>query len=93
MCIRDRVGGFYLKPTDVKLSFYQAKDGTVVPKLQMCIRDRFQKRYSPASRQASFFTNSFWIAIANDRLLSSTTLSAEMGDVYKRQAFDMNDFL
>ena len=27
------VGGFYLKPTDVKLSFYQAKDGTVVPKL------------------------------------------------------------
>ena len=26
------VGGFYLKPTDVKLSFYQAKDGTVVPK-------------------------------------------------------------
>ena len=34
---------------------------------------------SPASRQASFLTNSFWIAIANDRLLSSTTLSAEMG--------------
>lgn len=27
------IGGFYLKPTDVKLSFYQAKDGTVVPKL------------------------------------------------------------
>ncbi len=27
------VGGFYLKPTDVKLSFYQAKDGTIVPKL------------------------------------------------------------
>ena len=27
------VGGFYLKPTDVKLSFYQTKDGTVVPKL------------------------------------------------------------
>ena len=27
------VGGFYLKPTDVKLSFYQAKDGTVVSKL------------------------------------------------------------
>ena len=27
------VGGFYFKPTDVKLSFYQAKDGTVVPKL------------------------------------------------------------
>ena len=27
------VGGFFLKPTDVKLSFYQAKDGTVVPKL------------------------------------------------------------
>jgi len=27
------VGGFYLKPTDVKLSFYQSKDGTVVPKL------------------------------------------------------------
>ena len=27
------VGGFYLKPTDVKISFYQAKDGTVVPKL------------------------------------------------------------
>lgn len=27
------VGGFYLRPTDVKLSFYQAKDGTVVPKL------------------------------------------------------------
>ena len=27
------MGGFYLKPTDVKLSFYQAKDGTVVPKL------------------------------------------------------------
>ena len=27
------VGGFYLKPTDVKLSFYQAKDGKVVPKL------------------------------------------------------------
>ena len=27
------VGGFYLKPTDVKLSFYQAKDGTVIPKL------------------------------------------------------------
>lgn len=27
------VGGFYLKPTDVKLSFYQAKDGSVVPKL------------------------------------------------------------
>ena len=26
------IGGFYLKPTDVKLSFYQAKDGTVVPK-------------------------------------------------------------
>ena len=25
------IGGFYLKPTDVKLSFYQAKDGTVVP--------------------------------------------------------------
>ena len=27
------VGGFYLNPTDVKLSFYQTKDGTVVPKL------------------------------------------------------------
>ena len=27
------VGGFYLQPTDVKLSFYQTKDGTVVPKL------------------------------------------------------------
>ena len=27
------VGGVYLKPTDVKLSFYQTKDGTVVPKL------------------------------------------------------------
>ena len=27
------VGGFYLRPTDVKLSFYQAKDGTIVPKL------------------------------------------------------------
>ena len=27
------IGGFYLKPTDVKLSFYQAKDGTIVPKL------------------------------------------------------------
>ncbi len=27
------MGGFYLKPTDVKISFYQAKDGTVVPKL------------------------------------------------------------
>ena len=27
------IGGFYLKPTDVKLSFYQAKDGTVVSKL------------------------------------------------------------
>ena len=27
------VGDFYLKPTDVKLSFYQSKDGTVVPKL------------------------------------------------------------
>ena len=27
------IGGFYLKPTDVKLSFYQAKGGTVVPKL------------------------------------------------------------
>ena len=27
------VGGFYLKPTDVKLSFYQSKDGTIVPKL------------------------------------------------------------
>lgn len=27
------IGGFYLKPTDVKLSFCQAKDGTVVPKL------------------------------------------------------------
>lgn len=27
------VGGFYFKPTDVKLSFYQAKEGTVVPKL------------------------------------------------------------
>ena len=26
---RSMVGGFYLKPTDVKLSFYQAKDGTV----------------------------------------------------------------
>ena len=31
--ISGTVGGFYLKPTDVKLSFYQAKDGTVVPKL------------------------------------------------------------
>ena len=27
------IGGFYLRPTDVKLSFYQAKDGTIVPKL------------------------------------------------------------
>ncbi len=27
------VGGFHLKPTDVKLSFYQTKDGTVVTKL------------------------------------------------------------
>ena len=31
--LRGTVGGFYLKPTDVKLSFYRAKDGTVVPKL------------------------------------------------------------
>lgn len=31
--ISGTVGGFYLKPTDVKLSFYQAKDGTIVPKL------------------------------------------------------------
>ena len=31
--ISGMVGGFYLKPTDVKFSFYQAKDGTVVPKL------------------------------------------------------------
>ena len=31
--ISGTVGGFYLKSTDVKLSFYQAKDGTVVPKL------------------------------------------------------------
>ena len=34
------VGGFYLKPTDVKLSFYQAKDGTVVPSCTACSRTR-----------------------------------------------------
>ena len=31
--ISGTIGGFYLRPTDVKLSFYQAKDGTIVPKL------------------------------------------------------------
>ena len=34
------IGGFYLKPTDVKLSFYQAKDGTVVPKLHGVQQDK-----------------------------------------------------
>lgn len=34
------VGGFYLKPTDVKFSFYQAKDGTVVPSCTACSRTK-----------------------------------------------------
>ena len=52
----------------------------------------FQKRYRPARRQASFFTSNLWIAAANDRQLSSTTLSEESGVLHNLlqdlEAFD-----
>lgn len=62
------VGGFYLKPTDVKLSFYQAKDGTVVPKLhgvqqdENCCNARSMNTSSPSRNRTTCKALATWAA-------------------------------
>ena len=62
------VGGFYLKPTDVKLSFYQAKDGTVVPSCTACSRTknccnaRSMNTSSPSRNRATCKALAIWAA-------------------------------
>lgn len=67
------VGGFYLKPTDVKLSFYQAKDGTVVPKLhgvqmdESCFNARITGTNFPSRNKATCWELAIWAVLSKSK--------------------------
>ena len=67
------VGGFYLKPTDVKLSFYQAKDGTVCLSctackwMKSCFNARITGTNFPSRNKATCWELAIWAVLSKSK--------------------------